>query len=69
MDGNAHEEMLEKNERLLCPFRGSWCAKEQCAMWHQRINDRGNDVSKCGFLMASYALVHLATVGMDVYPE
>ena len=64
------ESMMDGKETL-CPFRvavGSKCVKERCAMWYQKKNDSGEDVSKCGFLMAAYALTHLATVGMDVYP-
>lgn len=74
MDTSAliHESMLKEEGKKICPFRsvvGSKCVEEHCAMWHQKKNDNGKDVSKCGFLMASYALAHLAEVGMDVFPE
>jgi hypothetical protein len=64
------ESMLIDEGEKICPFRaavGSKCVREHCAMWYKMKNDSGEDVSKCGLLMASYALSHLATVGMDVY--
>ena len=63
--------MICENNNKICPFRtavGSTCVKERCALWKQMKNDSGEDVSACGFLMAANALVHLATVGMDVFP-
>lgn len=73
MDVSAaiHESMLKDEGKKICPFRaavGSQCVQERCAMWHQKKNASGEDISKCGFLMTSYALVHLVEVGMDVYP-
>lgn len=69
MDKNVYDAF---EERKYCPFLlgkvDGECRKDRCALWHQKKNDRGEDVSKCGLLMASYALAHLATVGMDVYP-
>ena len=66
------ESMLIDEGEKICPFRaavGSKCVREHCAMWHKMKNDSGEDVSKCGLLMVSCALSHLATVGMDVYPN
>jgi len=59
-------------ERKICPVNphgAGYCAEENCALWKQMKNDSGTDVSKCGLLMAVDALVHLATVGMDVFPS
>ena len=72
ISSSIHESMLMDEGKKLCPFRtmvGSGCVKESCALWYKKENDSGKDVSKCGLLMASYALAHLAEVGMDVYPE
>ena len=64
------EQKYEHEKGKICPLRaaaGSKCVEENCAIWCKRKND-GKDVSCCGFLMACNALVHLATVGMDVFP-
>lgn len=71
ISAQIYESMLKDEGNKICPFRaaiGSKCAKEYCAIWKQMKNDSGKDVSACGFLMAANALVHLATVGMDVFP-
>ena len=73
MDNSAviHESLLKSQGEKICPFRavvGSKCVNEHCAMWYKMKNNNGEDVSKCGFLMAANALTHLATVGMDVFP-
>jgi hypothetical protein len=62
--------VYEKTTGMICPLRtaaGGKCVGNRCAMWYQKINNSGENVSKCGFLMAANALVHLAEVGMDVY--
>ena len=72
MSAVMHESMVMDEGKKICPFRssvGSQCMKEKCAMWYKKTNDSGEDVSKCGFLMSAYALAHLATVGMDVFPS
>ena len=63
--------IYEKTTGMICPFRaavGSKCVGDKCAMWYRMKNNSGEDVSKCGFLMAANALTHLATVWMDVFP-
>ena len=50
------------------PHGDGCCKRERCALWERRKNDSGTDISKCGLLLMAEALVHLATVGMDVYP-
>ena len=57
---------------LICPINphgDGYCKREKCAMWKKYKNDSGQTCDKCGIMLAIEALIHVATVGMDVYPS
>ena len=56
----------------ICPINphgDGTCKREKCAMWKKYKNDRGETCDKCGIMLAVEALIHVATVGMDVFPS
>ena len=51
------------------PHGNGYCKRERCALWKKYKNESGEICDKCGILFGIDALIHLATVGMDVYPS
>ena len=59
-------------EDKICPINphgNGYCKRERCALWKKYRNESGEICDKCGIMLGIEALIHIATVGIEVFPE
>ena len=62
-DGHKEEQRVKK-----CPFSGSWCIKEECALWAEMTRQAGGLQQKFGMCSFNAVITILSEISMKTRP-